>query len=265
MNGSRKNFGVLIFGLGLGLGLALGACKTPHTDDSAVKNVEGKPGPTELANSVQPGGHGMVVFGKDTIYMYHLPMWSGLHAWQIIIEVQLDDASRQLYDADRGAGSRLNTFSPDAFPLASLAPGFQFTGSLFHGHFEQGGTPLAADGSQATATVQRIVMITPLKPNLPALGVPTFRVFGNGEEWYAAHVASKRPNFDQVLQIVPKAEAITAVDLVDGVKLTTPGRSDAVAQRLKGGQKANAQLADGTAMSLDVVGEVYFSTSDLGQ
>lgn len=247
------------------LTLALSTCRTvvEPPSKSALNSQNGTPLSHELAGSTQLGGHGMIVFGKDTMYMYHLPMWQGLHAWQIVLEVKLDAASLALYHSDRNAGSKLNSFSPQPFALASLAPGFTYRGKLFHGHFEQGGTPLGA--ATSTVTVKRIVMVTPLNPNLPELAVPTFRLFGNGTEWYAAHVASKRPNFDQVLQIDPVAGVINDDSLAAGVVITTPGRSDGLSQRLLGGQSANAQLPGEQALPLNVVTEVYFSTSDLGQ
>lgn len=238
------------------------SCSTASKTDSFLQDQEGTPLTNELAASTQVGGHGMVIFGKDTLYMYHLPMWEGLHAWQIVIEVELDREALAVYSRDRAAGSQLNTLSPRSFALASLAPGFTFRGTLFHGHFEQGGQALSR--TPATVTVKRIVMVTPLAPDLQALAVPTFRLFGHGDEWYAAHVASSRPNFDQVLQLTAVPETFTEAQLNTGMKLTTPDRSDAVEQRLAVGQNFRAQVGE-TAVQLIVASEAYFSTTDLGE
>lgn len=239
------------------------ACSNSNKYDGVLLNQEGSPTPNELASSTQAGGHGMVVFGKDAIYMYHLPMWHGLHAWQIILEVTLDSPSLALYKNDRNAGSTLNTLSPKAFALANLAPGFVFKGDLFHGHFEQGGSKLGR--TEAAVTVKRIVMITPLGTGASAFAAPTYRLFGHGSEWYAAHVVSVRPNFDQILQLSPVPNTVTEAQLNAGIKLTTPGRSDLVGKRLTTGQTAKGQLESGKALAVSVVGESYFSTVDLGQ
>jgi hypothetical protein len=164
--------------------------------NAALAGADGTPLPHELAGQTQRASHGMIVFGKDTVYLYHLPMWHGVHAWQIVLEATLDDAALAAYDQDRAAGSTLNSFAPAPFALANVKPGFQIDGQLLHGHFEQGGTPLAP----ATATVKSIVMIVPLAGIVPgpATAPKTF-AFGHDGEQYTAHVATNRPDFDQVL------------------------------------------------------------------
>ena len=244
---------------------ALAACRTTQGAQAVVRDASGTPGPTELATQKTAAGHGMVVFGKDTVYFYHLPMWSGVHAWQIVLEVALDANAMQLYQDDLAAGSKLNSFSPNSFKLASLAPGFAITGTLFHGHFEQGGTPLGGgDGAPATAVVKRILMVTPLKPTNPALTAPLYRVFGAGSEWYAAHVASRRPDYDQIVALSAPPPGDSDA-LMEGTTVTLAGPALKAPQRPKTGATFDARDATGAAFPFSVGAEAYFSTSYLGQ
>ena len=206
----------------------------------------------------------MVVFGEQTIYLYHLPMWHGVHTWQIILEATMDTQSLALYQADRVAGSHLNSFSPKSFALAKIKAGFKIAGTLFHGHFEQGGTPLA-QGIESTLTVQRVVMVKALNPNETKRTTPMYRVFGHGSKWFAAHVASHNPDFDQVLAINPVANLLSEADLNAGVNLQIPGGSNDATSRPVSGAQLSGQMTGGITMPFSVLDEAYFSESDLGQ
>jgi hypothetical protein len=41
------------------------------------------------------GVHGMLLFGADTLYLSHLPMFMRPHNYQVILEVVVDDAVHQ--------------------------------------------------------------------------------------------------------------------------------------------------------------------------
>jgi hypothetical protein len=89
--------------------------------------------------------HGMVVFGAGPYFLEHIPMLSPPHDWQIIAEVSFTDAKGKPVVADfSNAGF---TFNPSAsFSLNDYVSGsvHEFTGTIFKGSFEKGGT--AVDG-----------------------------------------------------------------------------------------------------------------------
>lgn len=213
--------------------------------------------PSPLADSTRLGVHGMVVFGEGGAYLYHLPMWHGLHAWQIVIEARMDAAGRQLHDADRAAGGTLVTFEPEPFALAALAPGFEMKGRLYHGHFEQGGTPLPSADAAAwvTFTVQRLLLVEPLRSSDPKPASAEYRFFGRGGEGFGIHVAHGAPDFDHILRL--EATAPVPGGRTWGGVLQTTGRPAP-------GNAWTGRLTDGTALPVTVTREEYFSTTDLG-
>lgn len=258
MNPVTKGIGILT----ATLMMTLVSCRS--SSSAETKDINGSPVINELSRSTQVAGHGMVIFGDNTIYLYHLPMWHGVHAWQIVLEASLDAVSLELYKNDRAKGSPLNTFSPTSFALGSLAPGFKIKGQIFHGHFEQGGTELQQD-LVSTLTVKRIVMTTPLNPNGAARATPLYRVFGSGLEWYGAHVVSHNPDFDQIVALKAVPHALTAAQLTDGISVVLPGQSNAVSARPTAGAQLAGILPIGAALPFSVTGEIYFSVSDLGE
>ncbi|WNG24060.1 hypothetical protein F0U62_08515 [Cystobacter fuscus] len=249
----------------MGLCVGLLACRGSERAASGVSRAWEVGEPSALAVSTRVGVHGMVVFGDQGLYLYHLPMWHGLHAWQIVIEARLDDEGRRLYDSDRVAGSPLVTFEPEPFALASLKPGFTLAGTLHHGHFEQGGTPLpSADrAAKVSFTVQRLIMVEALRPTGPALSSASYRVFGRDGEWFGVHVASRAPDFDQILRLETRSAALGDARGSAGVPVSTRLPNDANHRPLVGAAWTG-RLEDGTELPFTVQREEYFSTSDLG-
>ena len=254
MTRGRMTWGVLALGLV--------ACRgRPETRSEARDAVDA----SALMGSTRAGVHGMVVFGDEGQYLYHLPMWHGLHAWQLVIEARLDETGRRLHGAEtRAGGGALVTFEPEPFALASLQPGFQMVGRLYHGHFEQGGTPLptAAGPEKVTFTVQRLLMVQALSPTGPALPTAEYRLLGGEGAWFGVHVAHHAPDFDQILRLgarpSPGSESRT------GGALVSTALPDSADGRPRVGTAWTGRLADGTEVPFTVEREEYFSTSDLG-
>lgn len=224
-----------------------------------------RPVPTAsaLAVSTRTGVHGMVVFGDQGRYLYHLPMWHGLHAWQIVLEARLDEEGRRLYDAARAAGSPLVTFEPRPFALASLAPGFPMEGTLYQGHFEQGGTPLpsAEAAARVTFTVERLHRVQALDPMGPARPTAEYWLLGGGDAWFGIHVASRAPDFDQLLRL--EMSPPTLADPSEGGVVRSPFQND-LEHRPGPGTRWTGRLPDGTEAAFTVLREEYVSTADLG-
>ncbi|WNG14586.1 hypothetical protein [Cystobacter fuscus] len=249
----------------MGLCVALLACRGSERAAPGASRAREADEPSALAVSTRTGVHGMVVFGDQGLYLYHLPMWHGLHAWQIVIEARPDEEGRRLYDSDRAAGSPLVTFEPEPFALASLKPGFTLEGTLHHGHFEQGGTPLpSADrAAKVSFTVQRLLMVKALNPTDPAPSRASYRVFGRDGEWFGVHVASRAPDFDQILRLETRSAALGDARGSAGVPVTASLPNDADHRPLAGAAWTGL-LEDGTEVAFTVQREEYFSTTDLG-
>jgi hypothetical protein len=221
-----------------------------------------------LAGETESAVHGMVVFGEQGQFLYHLPMWSSPHAWHMVLEVALDRSGQALYQGARVEGGEgLVTFYPRMFPLSAVAPGFTVEGELYRGHFESGGTelPSPAHPETVTVTIKRIVTLAPLRPDAPARTGASYRIFGAANEWYATHVPVREPDYDQVIRLEPVADLVSDAELAAGFVLTTaspPFPASRGGARV--GDVIEGTLVGGKAVSLRVMKVEYFSTRDLG-
>lgn len=218
-----------------------------------------------LQNSHIQAVHGMIVFGKRRTFFYHLPMWREPHVWHIVIEGEFNEEGKNLYQNDQQAGSPWASFEPMPFPLSSLQPGFVMKGLLYHGHFEQGGTPLplADNPKEVSVTVKRMITVKALNPSGPKFQSAIFRVFGGEGDWYASHLPTGYPDFDQVLSLAPSAAC--PVPLLPEFTVQALKLENLVDKRLQAHQILEAATTDGKKICMPVTSETYFSTLDLGQ
>jgi hypothetical protein len=201
------------------------------------------------------GVHGMLLFGEEALYLSHLPMFQSPHNFQVLLEVGFDDAALQALRADREAGGDLHTFEPEKFPISELDPSgdgparTSMVGTVFHGHFERGGTPIAS----GTAQVRNVVYFSEL--DVDGTHDPdatlSYLCFGRAGQLHLAHQITASPDFDQVLtaRLVPgtvtdpagrpvNAEVTREFDLAQPVELR--GRRD-----IPGDRPAPDETADG--------------------
>jgi hypothetical protein len=147
----------------------------------------------------------MLLFGEQTIYLSHLPMFMHPHNFQVILEAGFDEAVLEVLRTDREAsGNGLQTFNPEEFPIVELDPSgngpvrTSIEGTVFHGHFERGGTPLAEG---VTVEVRNVVYFAELdmQARHSADRELTYLCFGRAGQLYLAHDITASPDFDQVL------------------------------------------------------------------
>lgn len=242
----------------------------------------GMPGTAENTR----GLHGMLLFGTDVLYLSHLPMFMSPHQFQVILEVTFDEAATAALAADRGAPD-LHTFRPEIFAITELDPDgggparTSIAGTIFHGHFERGGSPLAS----ATATVREVVYFGRLdvqgKHNDDQeLG---YLCFGREGQLHLAHDITASPDFDQILSVEPVAGTVTdpsgrpvGQELTGRFDRAVPvrfgGRTDTPQDRLAPGQTADADFfqtvgptgSHGVHVDLAVRRQWYLELGELG-
>jgi hypothetical protein len=170
----------------------------------------------EHADASTTGVHGMLLFGEDVLYLSHLPMFASPHNFQVLLEVGLDDAAREAFLSgdDVAAGDSIHTFAPQPFPIVELDPDADgpgrtsIEGTIFRGHFERGGEPIAED---VVAEVHRVVHFSELDENAKRSEVRelTYLCFGRPGHLYLAHEVTARPDFDQVLEASLSPDTVT--------------------------------------------------------
>jgi hypothetical protein len=223
--------------------------------------------------------HGMVVVGEETIYLSHMPMFMEPHAVQYLLEVTLQGATgdaRQLYvDDRRTTGTAVYTLVPEPFRISDLvAPEGQepkltsFTGTLFRGHFERGGTELL---DPVTVEVQRVIHFRHFDHHAPRPAALDYLAFGKGNELFLAHRITRAPDFDQHIA-VRLDSGIAGTVLTDDILRTGPeleiaGRADRPEDRLHESDHVTARLLDGgpddVGLRLTVEREFYEEEGDL--
>ena len=232
------------------------------------------------------GMHGMLLFGTETLYLSHLPMFMHPHNFQVILEVALDDAAAAAVRADREAGADLHTFTPDEFPITELDPAgggparTVLEGTVWRGHFERGGERLTA----ATARVRQVVHFQEF--DVGATHQPDrdlgYLCFGLPGQLHLAHEITGKPDFDQVLTVALVPGTLTdqagnpAGEETDGFTLAAPvgfrDRKDVPADRLTLGETATGFFfqsvgpngCHGFLADLTVGRDWYLELRDLG-
>ncbi|WP_344941700.1 hypothetical protein [Sphaerisporangium flaviroseum] len=234
--------------------------------------------------------HGMLlVVGDDRFYFSHLPMFSVVaHRFQVLLEIEFDDEVREALRADaKTTGGDLYTFAPRPFPLVELDPAdggparTSLVGTIFHGHFERGGHPIARD---ATARIRRVAHYRPLDPEARHDDRAPLRYlcFGKAGDLFLAHEITARPDFDQVLkarmvpgsvQHAPDPQVpadVLAADFDLAVPVTV-SRTDTPRHRLTAGETVDGTFLLGVSRTgahefnaqLKIDREIYMESGEL--
>ncbi|TGE24872.1 hypothetical protein E5K00_06640 [Hymenobacter aquaticus] len=155
------------------------------------------------ASTDRPGTHGMLVFGTTRVFASHLPMFHGPHHYQVVLELTLSDSAKAVYQASwqQFPGETVYTLEPEQFVLPEMVRQPRpFRATLYRGHFERGGTPIAR---QITVRIKQVLYFEQLNPK--ARPKPAVLLVGQGFEQFLLHRIAGRPDFDQVVQLREQA------------------------------------------------------------
>lgn len=148
--------------------------------------------------------HGMVIFGKEKVFAYHLPMFHKIHNKQVVI---IFDLSKELQDQIVGfEESGFLTFVPDPFDLERfIAAPFDLHGDLYSGHFEKDGTVVMAG---ITLTHPKLLYVQELvKPGTP-IKIENYKIIGSKTDAYALHLIDGGSSIDQLYKLT----TLSAID-----------------------------------------------------
>ena len=192
-----------------------------------------------------PDVHGMLVIGKETAFLSHLPMFDHPHhSYQVLLEVTFtkpgSNAHADYVSDRRSTGTKVYTLVPERFVLLDLVSTdpekparTSFKGTIFRGHFERGGKKIIEN---VEVNVTRVVHFRRFEPL-------TYMLFGKGQELFLAHLITKPPDFDQVLTVERVSGRLLAdEELQHGVLVRFPGTTNTIANRLKPGQTVEGEV-----------------------
>jgi hypothetical protein len=214
-------------------------------------------GPREDASNT----HNMLVFGEQTLFLSHLPMFDKVdkaqadftspHRYQVILEARFRKGGKDVTDVyfkDRQANrnTRLYTLRPNPFVLSQLftpdaKPRVQsFTAEVFRGHLEQDGVQIPALDA-VEVNIQRVVHARKFDPSTKNPEALEYVLMGTAAERFLAHTIVVPPSFDQVMAVTLPANALTDAESRGDVRLVVPGRRDVVGSRLKEKEKDSSR------------------------
>jgi hypothetical protein len=172
----------------------LAACGTSPAKRSGTAVSTGSSATAPLPAGGRVAMHGMVVFGSGPYFLEHIPMLSPPHDWQIIAEVSFTDGKGKAVVADfSNAGFTLNPSA--SFSLNDYVNGTvrEFTGSIFKGSFEKGGT--AVDGLDG---VRVAVKELKLVRQLPSAAAQTTFSVSDAKSHYETNVIRTDDNVQRI-------------------------------------------------------------------
>lgn len=148
-----------------------------------------------------PATHGMLVVGGKSIYFSHLPMFHQPHDYQVILQVDLGVEGNGAYFADKAAHPEMEvyTFVPRPMVLPEVVAGKKtFSGDLYRGHFERGGTPIR---SGLSVEIRKVLHFRKFDPQANRPDLATYLLFGESGDLWLAHLISTKPDFDQLASV----------------------------------------------------------------
>jgi hypothetical protein len=146
--------------------------------------------------SEAPAIHGMVLLGKEKIFLSHLPMFHAPHDAQVIFSVEIDRRSKAKLDAATGD---FFTLVPEEYRLGEMIQKpHSFEAEIYSGHFERGGKLIA---EHVRVTNVRVIFSQKLFANEKPVPESKYFAFGSGKEQFMAHLIQGKPNFDQLLLV----------------------------------------------------------------
>ena len=162
----------------------------------------------------KPAVHGMVIFGNEKIYAYHLPMFHAPHNFQVVFELKLDAQTLATFKRDQQLNTEHATYTlePEKFVLPEMIKNPRpFKANIYRGHFERGGAEIISD---VTVDISDILYFSPLNSETEHGETLQYIIIGNAKEQYAMHVLTNKPDFDQLIQISLDLSALNGAKYV---------------------------------------------------
>ena len=237
-----------------------------------------------------PHTHNMLVVGKESAFLSHLPMFDALndertdytspHRYQVILEATFVREGKDVTDIYRknrasNVGTKMYTLKPaPQFVLPRLftpntrnPASSSFRATVFRGHLERGGKEI--DGLEdVVVDVKRVVHARKFELSEDKPEKLQYFLFGRSDELFLAHLVTKPPDFDQILSVKITGHQFTDEELSRGVSVVFQDRNNTAAQRIKENERAQAQShVTGAHQFLDLKvqagTEYYFEEGEL--
>lgn len=212
-----------------------------------------------------PGVHGMLLFGCEKTYLSHLPIFHSPHDYQVILEVNLSEEAKKIYLQARknNAADTIYTLVPEAFVLPERINNPKpFTASIFQGHFERGGTPIATD---VMINISKLIYSRKFEPNDTHPDKVKYIYFGDENEIFGAHFISAKPDFDHIVKVEPLAMLLNLLSSQTFIELEFSELEKQTPLKVGPSPKSTA-IIDGKPLDIEphkIQQELYLEFQDL--
>jgi len=193
------------------------------------------------------------------------------HRFQVILQASFESGGTHvtnLYFAERRSHPTTKMFTvspmkPFVLPqLSATQPLASFKGTIFRGHLERGGQPIAGM-ENVTVRVEKVIHFHKFDPKAQAPEALEYFLFGRGKELYLAHSIVKPPEFDQILSVEVTGVDPTDEQLSSTILIRIPDRKNAPSDRIKEDQQVTAELPGGAKLAIRALREFYFEEGEL--
>lgn len=142
--------------------------------------------------------HGMVIFGEEKILAYHLPMFHKVHAYQVVLELKLNDTLKTELSALQQKGE-LVTFVPTPFDMDKfLANPHSLKGDFYLGHFEKDGQLIHENIS---VDVVKTIYQKPIRIETATRALDDYILVGSSKDLYAIHLLNGVYHQDHIVKL----------------------------------------------------------------
>lgn len=158
-----------------------------------------------------PSVHGMLVFGKEKVYLSHLPMFHSPHDYQVLLEVELPIEVKTTYliEKEQDKFQSVYTIVPESFILSEvMGNGKSFKAVLYKGHFERGGFPIT---KKFKIGIKKVLYFKKFEKNALKSEMGKYIIIGNIAEQFLVHKVIAKPDFDQISKLSGLSKTITTI------------------------------------------------------
>lgn len=182
--------------------------------------------PVSLVND--PGTHGFVMMGTKELYLNHFAMFGVKeHRYQLILRASLPDFAMQAYLKDKELHPQdmyaVGNVQFDKMTLLQMKTGqvTSFVADIWRGMPEVPNcTPPMMHNVKVD--IEEVVYFRQFDDSLPAPEQLTYIVYGSGDEVHMTHYMSRRPDFQQVMDVQGLPAWIPPLQLRSGFHINIP-------------------------------------------
>jgi hypothetical protein len=224
----------------------------------------------------QPGFHGMFMFGTDTLFLSHMPMFTmERHMYQVVLRATLPADIMKEYQAGRtnpDTHYNLSNSQSDPYTLPELKSGRRtsFKADLWADYSNAEAQPVDPPfATEVPVQVERLVHFRHFNADIPYPEHLTYLLFGRNNEAHLSHYIARDPDYQHIVTLGSVPDWLSADQIEAGVELTLVNHASqpvpCSAPLATGSEPVRFQGMPDAQLTLELSGatNVWFSTGNM--